>query len=99
MNTKFHIAKDFELTVSVAKHAKSEQLIDARLCEWSMVLMNEKLDEARSKGRHGWYDNEVCTIKDLKEMLSQAVDKGDMTDVMNFAAMINIRECAEAARK
>lgn len=96
MNTELYIAKDFELTIGATKHSNSEQLIDSRLCEWSAILMGEKLDLSRSKGRHGWYDNEVCTIEDLRGMLSQAVDSGDMVDVMNFAAMIKIRECAES---
>ncbi len=89
------INEDFKHVVKLTKIIQSDHFADDRLCVWSSTLMREKLSESRSKGRHGWYDDKVCSLDDLKGMLTKAVDKGDMVDVMNFAAMIKIRECAE----
>ena len=64
-----------------------DEYIDDRLCEYVYRSMKEKLALARDKGRGGWY-REDCKIDDLKKMLIEHIDKGDMIDVINFAAMI-----------
>lgn len=95
MKIEKQISMEFNHVVELTKHSKSKRIADDVLCEWAAKLMKEKLNDSREKGRHGWYDNDVCTIDDLRVMLTQAIDKGDMTDVMNFAAMIKARECAK----
>lgn len=46
-----------------------------------------KLGQKRTNGRGGWFMEE-CTIDDLKKMLAEHVEKGDMVDIANFAMMI-----------
>jgi hypothetical protein len=65
---------------------------DGMLVRVASSAMDEKLRLSREKGRGGWWDSSTCSIEDLKRMLVEHVDKGDMVDVMNFAAMIYFRE-------
>lgn len=74
------------------------QFMDDELAKSAMEAMQEKLKIARSKGREGWY-RENCNTDDLKDMLKEHVDKGDMRDVMNIAAMIYYRESAGIGEK
>lgn len=72
-------------------------IVDERLCHYAADAMDEKLEISRAKGRGGWW-REECTIEQLKAMLAEHVDKGDMVDVMNIAAMIWAKEAmAEVA--
>lgn len=64
---------------------------DNCLVELAQDAMTEKLKIARNKGRGGWWSTE-CDTGDLLEMLKAHVDKGDMRDVMNIAAMIYFRQ-------
>lgn len=64
---------------------------DICLVELAQDAMTEKLKIARDKGRGGWWSTE-CDTSDLLVMLKSHVDKGDMRDVMNIAAMIYFRQ-------
>lgn len=55
-------------------------------------LMRSKMRASRAKGRYGWWDRGICTIDDLKTMLANHIEKGDMVDVANIAMMIHYRE-------
>jgi len=69
---------------------------DSKLVAFAKDAMLEKLTKAREKGRHGWWDPEVCTVEDLKVALfDQFYGEFDMVDIMNFAAMIYVREIAD----
>ena len=74
------------------------QFMDNELANSAMEAMQEKLEVARSKGRGGWYC-ENCSTEKLRSMLKEHVDKGDMRDVMNIAAMIYYRESAGIGEK
>lgn len=69
---------------------------DYRLVYFAGEAMKEKLGIARSRGRGGWWNPEECSIDLLRQMLRDHVEKGDMRDVMNIAAMIYVRECIGA---
>jgi hypothetical protein len=76
-----------------------ENYADQRMVEITKRAMASKLEAARDKGRHGWWNSEQCSIEDLKKMLLEHIEKGDMIDVMNFAGMIFIREKCEPAKQ
>lgn len=73
-----------------------EKLADAKLVNFASGAMLEKLEIARSKGRGGWWDKERCSVEHLRELLNGHIEKGDMRDVMNLAAMIYVRELADS---
>ncbi len=99
MNTRRYIKLDMAQLRLLAKSEPRdfiEQYADDKLTAYAKLAMQEKLDAARSKGRGGWWNKDECSIAQLREMLQEHVEKGDMVDVMNFAAMIFTRECADA---
>ena len=71
-----------------------ENYADDRLRSYARMAMKDKLEIARLKGRGGWWNANECSIETLRRMLSEHMEKGDMVDVMNFAAMIYARECS-----
>lgn len=70
-----------------------DEFMDNELVNSAKKAMEEKLKAARNKGRGGWWSDD-CKAESLKEMLKEHVEKGDMRDVMNIAAMIYYRESA-----
>lgn len=88
-----HIKQDFPHLKKLS--ASHENYADYRLVQFATQAMEEKLKISRDKGRHGWWDESVCSIQDLQNLLEEHVTKGDMVDVMNIAAMIYVRQCAE----
>lgn len=75
---------------------RADKYADERLCDYAYGAMKEKLAAARAKGRGGWWDADRCSLDFLKGLLAEHVEKGDMVDVMNLAAMIYAREQVEA---
>lgn len=49
--------------------------------------MDIKLTQKRKEGRGGWFRSE-CSETELIDMLHEHIQKGDMVDVLNLAAMI-----------
>lgn len=72
--------------------ADLERHADGILIRLATLGMEEKLGQARESGRGGWWNGEVCSIEFLRELLTDHIEKGDMRDVMNLAAMIYVRE-------
>ncbi len=73
-----------------------DELADDRLVHFTAVAMAEKLEISRTKkGRGGWWDKDACSIEQLKSLLKEHVEKGDMIDVVNLSAMIYVREAME----
>ena len=64
---------------------------DYMLVQLTSLEMSKKLAKKRTEGRSGWY-GAGCDNEYLFELLKDHIDKGDMIDVMNFAAMIYVRE-------
>lgn len=84
----------WKLLVGLLARTKSQyrdELMDEELVYTASLAMEEKLDIARTKGRGGWWSEDCCT-ENLRQMLKEHVEKGDMRDVMNLAAMIYYRE-------
>ena len=71
-----------------------EASIDTHLACTIETAMTNKLALARSKGRGGWWRDDV-TVSQLKVMLLEHIEKGDMLDVVNLAAMIYVKEAME----
>lgn len=57
--------------------------------------MRDRMEEKRAQGRGGWWDKNQCSVEYLRELFMQAVAKGNMVDVANFAMMIFVRENSE----
>lgn len=73
---------------------------DERIADYALMRMidrecSDRVEAARENGRHGWWDDKVCSIANLKAGLAKAITKGDMIDVINFAAMIHAREAVD----
>lgn len=73
-----------------------EETADMRLLDLAQRAMRGKLALARMKGRGGWWNDTECSIEHLRALLREHVEKGDMRDVMNLAAMVFVREVADA---
>ena len=56
--------------------------------------MLERLEEKRGQGRGGWWDESQCSLQHLRDLFMQAVAKGNLVDIANFAMMIHSRENA-----
>lgn len=80
-----------EIQRQLQQHSSKDALMDHHLAIAGQAAMTEKLGDARVKGRGGWWTPE-CSNEKLKTMLKEHIDKGDMRDVMNLAAMIYFRE-------
>lgn len=72
-------------------HDLTEEQADALLVERAAEAMTKKLALCRSKGRGGW-GGTTCRNSVLRLMLVEHVEKGDMVDVLNLAAMILVRD-------
>ena len=70
-------------------------IADDKLVRHAADAMREKLKLARVRGRGGWWNSDECTIDDLRSLLREHVEKGDMRDVLNLAAMVYVREIAD----
>lgn len=67
--------------------------IDAPDCDYVGVqrfaaAMNDKLKKKRESGRGGWNDPTECPLSELRRMLRDHMEKGDMVDIANFSMMI-----------
>lgn len=84
LNFHFHCGDSLETIERVA-----EEL----LIKEASYAMKQKLEKSRiEKGRVGWWNEKVCSIGQLKQLLKDHTAKCDMVDIMNIAAMIYVRE-------
>ena len=67
-----------------------DEVADSILVEQATAAMTAKLDKCRKAGAHGWHTPDIETDALLSRLLG-AVEAGDMVDVMNYAAMIHVR--------
>lgn len=100
MTLQEFIAKEMRSNtrIALAHPDHADTFMDEQLCLAASRAMKEKLEKKRAEGRGGWWHPEHCSTKELKEMLTEHIEKGDMVDVMNFAAMIYLREARGAAK-
>lgn len=80
------------LDLSSRDHGAANMIADDRLCYVAHQAMTQKLRKKREEGRGGWWNPDECSVEFLRECLHAHLIKGDMVDVMNFAAMIYARE-------
>lgn len=85
----------FITAIIKSDHRFKDELIDKVAVDIFAQLMKNKLIVSRDKGRHGWWDEEECTVEYLNALLKQQVEKGDMVDIANLAMMIKLRELIE----
>lgn len=69
---------------------QSNEKADSILVDIVYHEMTKRLAEKRQAGRGGWFGPN-CTNKELLAMLQRNLQKGDMIDVINLAAMIYAR--------
>lgn len=90
LKTKWrHISKNIS---KIAPDFRDEYM-DNELVNEAKKAMELKLEQKRIDGRGGWWSTD-CDTEYLKQLLKEHIDKGDMRDVMNLAAMIYYREAA-----
>jgi hypothetical protein len=64
---------------------------DQLLVQLAGEAMLNKLSKKRADGRMGWWTTNTDS-GELRTMLERHVEKGDMVDVLNIAAMILVRQ-------
>jgi len=69
-----------------------EKKIDLRGVKFFTDAMLKKLEQKREEGKHGWHDQELCSIDQLYDMMDEHVEKRDVVDIANFCMMIWNRE-------
>lgn len=74
------------------KNQLTESYADKQLTEAANFSMVQKLHIARNHGRHGWWDSQVCSIEYLYQLRDRAINDKDHISVLNFTAMIAMRE-------
>jgi hypothetical protein len=72
-------------------HAVTGERADAMLVELAGAAMAAKLAKKREDGRGGWHLPDPAMDANLRKALREHLDKGDMVDVLNLAAMIHVR--------
>lgn len=73
----------------------TEQFVDAHLVTLTAAEFTRKLAEARLKGRHGWWNDQLCSEQTLHDMLLEHVGKGNedsYLDIAILAMMIHYRQ-------
>ncbi|MFO4754346.1 hypothetical protein V5H08_11840 [Vibrio cholerae] len=75
--------------------AMNEEFADKQLLIATQSEMAKKLGEHREKGRHGWWNKDVCSIEDLYSYRRKALNENDHVSVINYTAMIAARESIE----
>ncbi|MDY6868830.1 MAG: hypothetical protein SVT56_13195 [Chloroflexota bacterium] len=64
-----------------------DETADHLMVTFATRKMREKLAEKRKEGRGGWFHDD-CSEEHLINLLNDHIAKGDMVDILNFAAMI-----------
>ncbi|QIW90887.1 hypothetical protein COHAPHLL_00024 [Vibrio phage V09] len=88
----------FQISMNLATDSSinpDEAWADKQLIIASSHEMARKLADAREKGRHGWHDSNVCSIDYLYELRDKALEDNDHVSVMNYTAMIAMRESVQ----
>ncbi|EHA1127126.1 hypothetical protein FG475_18795 [Vibrio navarrensis] len=75
--------------------AMNEEFADKQLLIATQSEMAKKLGEHREKGRHGWWNKDVCSIEDLYSYRRKALSENDHVSVINYTSMIAARESME----
>jgi hypothetical protein len=79
--------EDLFLYLETMDDAQADTLLVAK----AAMDMRLKLQKKRTQGFGGWYKRSGMSNEELKQMLKEHVEKGDMVDVLNLAGMIHFR--------
>lgn len=79
------------LSQEVFMNEVTNEQADLAMVESISEAMRNKLCKKRNEGFGGWHKPSVITDQALSDMLAVCVQKGDMVDVINVAAMIHVR--------
>lgn len=82
---------DIEQQISNIQPKFQDELMDNELASIAKMAISEKLEASRGKGRGRWWSSD-CDIEELRKMLKEHIDKGDMCDVMILSSMIYFKE-------
>lgn len=69
-----------------------ETTADVLMVNHIATLMSVRLSQKRAKGYHGWWNKKVCSIEHLENGFVAAIEKRDWINVLNYAAMLAVRE-------
>ncbi|OEE37252.1 hypothetical protein A1QO_03880 [Vibrio genomosp. F10 str. ZF-129] len=85
--------------VSPNRDVDTESFVDKQLLIAATSSMSEKLKNASDSGRHGWWDNSVISIGGLYDLRNKAISNNDHVSVLNYTAMIAMRESHPESKK
>lgn len=88
---KYAIRHAIEAALSAQVQDVAESHPDDLAVDRFALAMKAKLAQKRAEGRGGWDNPNECSVEWLSELLKRHVEKGDPTDVGNFAMMIHQR--------
>jgi len=71
---------------------REDKIADYLMVEQAKEAMLNKLAKKRAEGRGRWHHATLCSNQYLIKCLKDHIDKGDMVDVLNLAAMILARQ-------
>lgn len=80
-----HTGTSDHIVHSWDKEVDTEAAKDDAAVDRFATAMRQKLARSREKGRGGW---QTCPPDDLREMLTEHIQKGDPVDVANLAMML-----------
>lgn len=69
------------------------------LIEITKADMGDSLVKAFASGRTGWWNKKECSIPHLKKLRAKALNEDDHISVINYTAMISVRERMESLRE
>lgn len=86
------LLQKIERNIEGKDYEEANRVADIILVESVANSMTARLEGARALGRHGWWNPDVCSIEYLTSLRDNAIKDNDHISVLNFTAMIAIRE-------
>lgn len=86
------LVQDIEIGARVSDDG--EKFADKQLLVAANCAMALNLDRSASKGKKGWWDDNVCSVEGLRGLRDQALKDDDHVSVLNYTAMIAMREAS-----
>lgn len=69
-----------------------EKFADKQLLIATNFSMQKKLEKGSNRGLFGWWNEKLCDISSLYEARDKAIAEKDHVSVINYTAMIAMRE-------
>lgn len=86
-----HVNKIVELFFNNNPTGYIEHTMETHLSVHVSSTLKEQMAKGREKGYHSWWHYQRCTPEDLAQSLKNAVERGDYSTSMIFAAMLDFR--------